>query len=56
MRLRTMYATVLRQAGNESDLAKFLNRSVLRREWAALNLPSSVRDAWETTHSVLRCR
>lgn len=53
-RLRTMYATVLREAISEDDLAEFLNETLLRQHWTDLNLPRFTRRVWETTHPELR--
>jgi hypothetical protein len=52
---RSMYATVLREAGSAADLITFLNRGALVEQWpaVALRLPRAVRAAWEKQHGVL---
>ena len=54
-RLRSFYAAVIREAGSEQDLADWLNRGLLVREWCHLNIPIIVRQAWERAHPELRC-
>lgn len=53
-RLRSLYATVLQEAGSELDLATYIDAGLLKREWSALNLPMDVREAWEDRHPALR--
>lgn len=53
-RVRTMYATVLREAMSEDDLAGLLNETLLREHWADLNLPRFIREAWEAKHPEMR--
>lgn len=53
VRVRTIYSTVLREAGSEADLETHLDRAILRATWADLNLPAHIRDAWEVTHPQL---
>jgi hypothetical protein len=55
-RVRTLYATVLREATSEADLADLLNADLLAATWAELNLPAFVRSAWEEAHPELRWR
>lgn len=52
-RVLTMYATVLREAASEEDLA-VLNAGVLRAVWPRLNLPDRVRRGWESAFMELR--
>ena len=52
-RLRTMYATVLREAKSEDDLRTYLSRRILVREWKLLHLPGFVREVWEAQHPEL---
>ncbi len=47
VRVCTMYATVLREAKAEDDLARFLNRELLVRMWSSLRLPDFIRESWE---------
>ncbi len=54
VRVRTMYATVLREACSEADLDSYLSRTLLIREWANLRLPAFLRSTWESLHPVLR--
>jgi hypothetical protein len=53
-KLHDLYATVLRKAESRQDLATYLNRDPLVREWANLDLPGSIRAAWEAAHWELR--
>lgn len=53
-RVRTLYATVLREATSESDLIEFLDTRLLTDVWPDLNLPAFVRTAWEDAHPELR--
>ncbi|MGH4001387.1 MAG: hypothetical protein ACRDTJ_28455 [Pseudonocardiaceae bacterium] len=55
-RVRTLYATVLREATSESDLIEFLDARLLADVWPDLNLPTFVRTAWEDIHPELRWR
>lgn len=50
VQLRTMYATVLREAFNISDLVRFINEDLLREHWEAIRIPATVRSAWESAH------
>jgi hypothetical protein len=52
-RVRSLYATVLREAKSEDDLINYLDADVLRREWRSLRLPAFIRETWETVHPVL---
>lgn len=52
----TMYATVLREAKSEDDLARFLERDLLVRMWASLRLPVFIRESWERRFPQLRHR
>ena len=54
-RLRSLYSTVIREAGSEQELASWLDRDLLVREWCHLNVPVVVRQAWERAHPELRC-
>lgn len=56
VRVRTMYATVLREAMSETDLAEHLNATLLVRHWRSLVLPEFIRDSWEDAHPELRGR
>lgn len=53
VRVRTMYATVLREALSEADLDSYLSRTLLIREWRNLRLPTFLRQTWERQHPVL---
>lgn len=53
-RVRTMYATVLREAAHEGDLTAYLNSDVLVAIWGSLNISAFVRASWETAHPELR--
>lgn len=53
-RVRTMLETVLREAGSEAEVAEWIDRDLLVEHWVALNLPTFVRDAWESAHPELR--
>lgn len=50
--IRTMYATVIREAADPRDFG-FLNHDVLRRVWVSLNIPSWLREVWEREHEEL---
>lgn len=54
-RLRSLYSTVIREAGSEQELANWLNYDLLIREWCDLNIPAAVRQAWESVHPELQC-
>ncbi|UPL15703.1 hypothetical protein [Microbacterium galbinum] len=54
VRIRTMYETVLREAGSEAEIAQFIARDLLIEHWSELNLPMFVEDAWEAFHPELR--
>jgi hypothetical protein len=53
-RLATMYETVLREATNPDDLARWLNAPTLIRLWPDLVLPPQVRQPWEARFPQLR--
>lgn len=55
-RVLTMYATVLREAHSEEELARYLNADILRAVWGELRLPSFVRASWESAHPELMKR
>jgi len=55
-RLRSMYATVLREAGSEADLIEWLDCRLLLQHWSELNLPAFTRSSWESKHPELRGR
>jgi hypothetical protein len=52
--LRSVYETVLREAGRPEDLTAFLNGGRLTEVWPELHLPRGVRQAWEDEHPALR--
>ena len=52
-RVRTLYATVLREAHSEEDLTSFLANDLLVTVWRSLRIPGSLRDAWEARHPEL---
>ncbi|PWU51206.1 hypothetical protein DLJ46_05375 [Micromonospora globispora] len=49
-----MYENVLRETTRTDDLRNLINGRTLRRVWRRLNLPKSVRLAWESRHRGLR--
>ena len=49
-----MYENVLRETTSVDDLRRLVNGRTLRRVWRLLNLPRSVRLAWEARHRGLR--
>jgi hypothetical protein len=49
-----MYETVLREATNPDDLARWLNAPTLIRLWPDLVLPPQVRQPWEARFPQLR--
>jgi hypothetical protein len=49
----SLYATVLREAREPSDLQTWLNGDLLVQLWPQLVLPKAVRAAWEQQHHVL---
>ncbi|WP_433527834.1 hypothetical protein ACQPYA_15700 [Micromonospora sp. CA-263727] len=49
-----MYENILRETSSIDDLRRLVNGRTLRRVWRLLNLPRSVRLAWETRHRGLR--
>lgn len=51
---RLVYRLVLLEAATTDDLAAWLDRDVLVREWPSLYLPRVVRAAWEARHPALR--
>ncbi|MGE5828232.1 MAG: hypothetical protein ACM30G_07685 [Micromonosporaceae bacterium] len=46
-RLASMYETVLREATNSEDLARWLDGATLVRLWPELVLPPQVRQLWQ---------
>jgi hypothetical protein len=46
-RIVDLYRTVLMEAADRTDLARYLNAGMLRRLWAMLWLPQALRAAWE---------
>jgi hypothetical protein len=52
--LRWMYENVLREAVRIDELRDFLHGRTLIAVWPDLNLPRSVRAAWEARHPRLR--
>lgn len=52
-RVLTMYSTVLREAGSETDLVTYLDAEILKRVWVDLNIPTFVREVWENKHPAL---
>jgi hypothetical protein len=48
-----LYQTVLREASQVEDLARYLDRDILIALWPELYLPRGVRQAWEDRHPVL---
>jgi hypothetical protein len=54
--LRWMYENVLREAVRVDELRSFLHGPTLVLRWPELNLPRSVRAAWEARHARLRHR
>lgn len=55
-RVRTLYATALREATSDEQLAEYLNADLLRRHWAELRLGPFVRKTWEQAHPELAWR
>ena len=53
---RLVYRLVLLEAATVEDLATWLDRDTLVRDWPELYLPRVVRAAWEERHPVLRER
>lgn len=53
-RRASMYAVVLREAGNESELAQFLNRDELVSMWPSIDVPAHIRGFWESAHPALK--
>ena len=53
---RLVYRLVLLEAATMEDLATWLDRETLVRDWPELYLPRVVRAAWEERHPVLRER
>ncbi|GAA0450441.1 hypothetical protein Aca07nite_54570 [Actinoplanes capillaceus] len=49
-----MYENVLREAIRVDELRSYLDGPTLARLWPELNLPRSVRAAWEARHPRLR--
>lgn len=49
----SLYAAVLREAGEPGDLQAWLNGDVLVGLWPQLVLPKAVRAAWEEQHRAL---
>jgi hypothetical protein len=52
-RLLSLYATVLREATTDEELAEFLNASTLAAEWSKIFLPKHIRAEWEKRHPEL---
>lgn len=52
--LRSLYETVLGEAGRPEDLTAYLDGDTLIALWPELYLPKGVRQAWEDRHPVLR--
>ena len=46
-RIVDLYRTVLMEAADPADLARYLDAGTLRRLWAMLWLPQALREAWE---------
>ena len=46
-RIVDLYRTVLMEAVDQNDLAQYLDAGMLRRMWAMLWLPQTLRAAWE---------
>lgn len=46
-RIVDLYRTVLMEAPDRADLARYLDAGTLRRLWAMLWLPQALRAAWE---------
>lgn len=53
---RLVYRLVLLEAASVDDLARWLDRDTLLKDWPELYLPRVVRAAWEQRHPVLRER
>ena len=53
---RLVYRLVLLEAATVEDLATWLDRDTLVRDWPELYLPRVVRAAWEERHPVLHER
>jgi len=51
--LRLLYETVLREARDAGDLARYLDAELLISLWPRLWLPAQVRRVWESSFSVL---
>jgi len=51
--LRLLYETVLREARDAGDLARYLDSELLISVWPRLWLPPQVRRVWESSFSVL---
>lgn len=51
--VRWMLSMILNEAGSESDVAAWVNRNLLEREWPAIGLSSHLRAAWEAKHPEL---
>lgn len=51
--LRLLYETVLREARDAGDLARYLDSELLISVWPQLWLPPRVRRVWESSFSVL---
>ncbi|MDR0990661.1 MAG: hypothetical protein LBL92_04795 [Propionibacteriaceae bacterium] len=50
---RPYLQAVLREAPDETYLARFINRTVLEHDWHRLRLPESLRRAWNNAHPSL---
>jgi hypothetical protein len=53
---RLVCRLVLLEAATTDDLATWLDRDILVREWPSLYLPRVVRATWEARHAALRER
>lgn len=53
VRVRTMYETVLQEAGSEGEIAAWVDRDLLVQHWPELRLSGFARETWETVHSAL---
>lgn len=53
-RRASMYSVILREAGNESELASLLNRHELVSMWPTIDVPAHIREFWESAHPVLK--
>jgi hypothetical protein len=49
-----MYATVLREALDTTDLTDHLDAGLLAAEWGRLMIPGFIRTCWEALHPELK--